>query len=69
MQFYDVNNSLIQKQSFYHQVLPSKLRNFYVNSSVNDVGVENMLDISFELLSSPMVNAFNDGTMYSRIYI
>ena len=39
LQFYDSSNSLIQQQSFYHQVLPQKLRNFYVNSTVNDVGV------------------------------
>lgn len=39
LQFLDNSSSIIQKQSFYHQVLPPKLRNFYANSSVNDVGV------------------------------
>ena len=42
LQFYSNSNALIQQQSFYHKVLPQPLRNFYVNSTVNDVAVENM---------------------------
>lgn len=68
MLFYDTSNALIQKQSFYHQVLPQRLRNFYVNSTVNDVGVENMFYVQFEL-GSTLVNAFNDASLYSRIFI
>lgn len=68
MKFYAPNNTLIQQQSFYHTVLPNPLRNFYVNSTVNDVGVENMFFVEFEL-GSATVNAFNDATTYSRIFI
>ena len=42
LQFLDNSNSVIQQQSFYHKVLPPRLREFYVNSTVNDIGVENM---------------------------
>lgn len=39
IRFLMANNTLIQRQSFYTKVLPPKLRNFYVNSTVNDIGV------------------------------
>jgi len=39
LQFLTPSSQVIQQQSFYHQVLPQKLRNFYINSAVNDVGV------------------------------
>lgn len=39
LQFLTSGSTPIQKQSFYHKVLPNRLRNFVVNSSVNDVGV------------------------------
>lgn len=68
LQFLDSSAAVIQQQSFYQEVLPPRLRNFYVNSSVNDVGVENMFYIQFEL-GSTILNAFNHATLYSRIYI
>jgi hypothetical protein len=68
VQFLDDSSNIIQKQSFYHQVLPNKLRNFYVNSTVNDIGVENMFYVQFEV-DSTTVNANNHATLYSRIYI
>lgn len=42
LQFLTNSSTIIQQQSFYHRVLPPKMRYFYVNSTVNDVGVENM---------------------------
>ena len=45
IQFLTVSSSVIQQQSFYHRVLPPKLGNFYVTSSCNDVGAENMFNI------------------------
>lgn len=68
MRFLDSNGVQILRQSFYTKVLPPKLRNFYVNSTVNDIGVENMFNIQFTL-GSTAINANNHGTLYSRIYI
>jgi hypothetical protein len=68
LQFLSSNSTIIQQQSFYHKVLPPNLRNFYVNSTVNDVGVENMFYVQFEI-GSQAVNANNNGGTYSRIYI
>jgi hypothetical protein len=47
LQFLTSGSAVIQKQSFYHKVYPNRLRNFVVNSSVNDLGVENMFGIQF----------------------
>ena len=42
LNFKDNALSIIESTSFYHRVLPQKLRSFVVTSAVNDVGVENM---------------------------
>lgn len=68
MQFLTNSNTIIQQQSFYHRILPPRLKNFQVNSTVNDVGVENMFDILFQI-DSTAVNANNNGGTYSRIFI
>jgi hypothetical protein len=68
MDFLDGSNSVIQKQSFYHRILPPRLRNYFVNSTVNDIGVENMFYVQLEMDSS-YPRAFNDATLYSRIFI
>lgn len=68
LQFKDSSSALVQQQSLYTRVLPPRLRNFFVNSSVNDIGVENMFHFQFEL-GSTMVRASNDGSTYSRIFI
>ena len=44
------------------------MRNFFANSTVNDVGTENMFFFHFEL-GSTMVNAYNNGGTYSRMFI
>lgn len=68
LQFLTNSNTVIQQQSFYHRILPPRLRNFQVDSSVDDVGVENMFDIQFEV-DGTAFNANNHGTTYSRIFI
>jgi hypothetical protein len=68
MRFLDGSGGLIQRQSFYTKVLPPKLRNFYVNSTVNDIGVENMFQIKFTM-GNTGINANNHGSLYSRIFI
>jgi len=39
LQFLTSASAVIQQQSFYHKVYPSRLRNFVVTSAVNDLGV------------------------------
>lgn len=68
LQFLTNSASIIQQQSFYTKILPQKLGNFYVNSSITDVGVENMFYFKFQI-GNTAVNANNDGTTYSRIII
>lgn len=68
MRFLNATGALITRQSFYTKVLPPRLRNFYVNSTVNDIGVENMFYIRFAM-GSTAINANNHGSLYSRIYI
>lgn len=38
IQFLDSGSNIIQQQSFYHRVLPSKLTNIYMESYCTDVG-------------------------------
>jgi hypothetical protein len=68
LQYLTNTGTIIQQQSFYHRVLPPKLGNFYVNSTCNDVAVENMFYFRFQI-GSQAVNSNIDGTTYSRIYI
>lgn len=68
LQFLTNSSTVIQQQSFYTRILPSRLRNFYVNSTVNDVGVENMFYVQVEI-GSQTVNAYSNAGTYSRIYI
>ena len=69
LQFLDSSDAILQKQSFYHKVLPRKPRNFYVNSTVNDIGVENMFYVQFETHTDLVLNSYTHGTKYSRIYL
>jgi len=69
LQFLTNTSTIIQQQSFYHRVLPPRLGNYYVNSTVNDVGVENMFYVQFETPIGDTVNANNHGSTYSRIFI
>ena len=39
LNFLDDTDSVIESTSFYHRVLPRKLRTFYVWSAVQDIGV------------------------------
>jgi hypothetical protein len=68
IQFLTSGSTVIQQQSFYHRILPPRLLNFQVDSAVNDVGVENMFDVQFQI-DSTTVNANNNGGTYSRIFI
>ena len=67
LSFYDDSSVLIEQTSFYLKVLAPKLRNFYVQSAMNDVGYENMF--IFELFKGTNnLASYSDGTRYGRIH-
>ena len=67
--FLDAADAIIESTSFYKRVRPQRLRTFYVESAVNDIGVENMFTFEFEVNSNSYPPASADGTTYSRILV
>ena len=66
LEFYDNSNALIESNSFFLKVLAPRLRNFYVESAMNDIGYENIF--TFDLyIDSTTVEKYDHGTRYGRI--
>lgn len=69
--FYNAFSTLITSTSFYHKVLPSKLRRFTVSSAVYDRNVENMFTFEIQVGPSlyPIRSKVTGAVSYSRIFI
>lgn len=58
---------LIESTSFFLKVLAPKFRNLYVESAMNDVGLENIFTFEIYIGSTTVAN-YDHSTRYGRIH-